>query len=261
MHMESNAHERDKRISFDSATHIYHVDGVECYTSATGLVGKFFSKFDADKTIAQYYDNWQRKSHPEYGGKTKKEIKIAWEQKSRNSAELGARLHEAIEMHYRGGSPDIEGIEEDYARFLSFREEHPHLNPYRIEWRIGTDPDVGIAGTIDMCFTAEGDPEGSVHLYDWKRTEKDIVATGFRGQTGLGPLAHLPDANYFHYSMQLNTYKYILQTYYSLEVASMHFVTLHSSKLTYNKHEARDLQKEVQSMLQIVKAERVGFVC
>jgi hypothetical protein len=256
--MESNAHERDKRISFDAASHVYHIDGVECHTSATGLVGKFFSKFDVDKTIAQYYDNWQRKFHPEYGGKTKEEIKVAWEQKGRNNAELGTRLHEAIESYYRGGSPNIEDIEEDYARFLSFRDEHPHLNPYRIEWRIGTDADVGIAGTIDMCFTAEGDPEGSVHLYDWKRTEKNIVETGFRGRNGLGPLAHLPDANYFHYSMQLNTYKYILQTYYSLKVASMHFVTLHNSKLTYNKYEAKDLQREVQSMLQTVKEERVG---
>jgi hypothetical protein len=117
---------------------------------------------------------------------------------------------------------------------------------------------VGIAGTIDMCFTAEGEHEGSVHLYDWKRTEKEISKTGFRGQTGFGPLGHLPDTNYFHYSMQLNTYKYILQAYYNLEVASMHFVTLHNSKLTYHKHKARDLQGEVKSMLQIVKGELLG---
>jgi hypothetical protein len=41
----------------------------------------------------------------------KEEIKVAWEQKGRDSAELGTRLHEAIEMHYRGGIPDLEGIE------------------------------------------------------------------------------------------------------------------------------------------------------
>ncbi len=36
-----------------------------------------------------------------------------------------------------------------------------------------------------MCFTAEGETEGSEQLYDWKRTEKEISTTGSRGKNGV----------------------------------------------------------------------------
>ena len=106
-----------------------------------------------------------------------------------------------------------------------------------------------------MCFTDDRDPPGTIHIYDWKRTKKDIAMVGFRGQTGLGPLAHIPDTNYFHYCIQLNTYKYILEMYYNLKVASMYFVKLHNSCPVYGKYEVIDFQPEVHQILQMMKKE------
>lgn len=254
-----NVHVRDNRITFDPGKHIYHIDGIKCSTSVTGLIERFFPKFDVDRTIDQFYDNWQRRPHPKYGGKTKDEIRDGWEQEGIVGSTLGTRLHEAIETFYKGGVPFIEGVEDDYALFVDFQKDHKHLKPYRIEWRIGTDPDIGLAGTIDMCFTSDEDPPDMVHIYDWKRTKKEITKIGFRGQTGIGPLIHIPDTNYFHYCIQLNTYKYILQTYYNLRVGSMYFVKLHSSSCpAYDKHEVRDFQPEVKKLLYIMKQSRMA---
>ena len=33
-------------------------------------------------------------------------------------------------------------------------------------------------------------------------------------QVGLGPLSHLPDCNYWHYSLQLNVYRWVLENLY-----------------------------------------------
>jgi hypothetical protein len=44
-----NKHERDDRIQFEEASHIYTVDGVRAgWTSCTGFLHNFFSHFDAD---------------------------------------------------------------------------------------------------------------------------------------------------------------------------------------------------------------------
>ncbi len=80
-------------------------------------------------------------------------------------------------------------------------------------------------------------------------SKKAITMVGFRGQTGIGPLSHIPDTNYFHYCIQLNLYKYILQKYYGLRVGSMYFVKLHHvSCPAYVKYEVKDLQEEVEQL-------------
>ena len=245
-----NPHERDKRITFDAANHIYHIDGIQCNTSVTGVVAKFFPKFDIDGTIDRYHKRWQQNNHPKYGGKTKDEIKTIWEQDGEIGGKLGTRLHEAIETFYKGGTPFIDEVEADYALFESFLKDHQHLKPYRIEWRIGTEPDIGIAGTIDMCFTEDGLPTDTVDLIDWKRLKKEVAMVGFRGQMGFTPLSHIPDTNYFHYCIQLNLYKYILEKYYGLKVRNMAIVVMHRIHQRYIKCPIDDLQKEVADIFE-----------
>jgi hypothetical protein len=256
--MWRNTHERDHRLTFDPVNHIYHIDGVEAFASATGLVSSFFPKFDAIKVVDQYYDKWQRTNHPKYGGLSKEEILTAWTDEGDESSEFGTRLHESIENTYKGEEPFIEGIEKEYALFTAFKNKYPQLVPYRIEWRVCTNPDIGVAGSIDMCFTSTNDKaeKKKIHIFDWKRTKKDITTVGFRGQTGLYPLQHVPDTNFYHYAIQLNIYKYILEAYYKLQVGSMHFVKLHPSQDDYSMHRLPELQQEVHVMLGIVKKKR-----
>lgn len=254
--MWQKTHERDQRITFDAEKHIYYIDNIECSLSVTGLVHSFFPKFDPIATIDQYYDRWQRYRHPKYYGLSKEDIIQQWIDTGDEGSALGTQLHEAIETFYKGGTPNIVGIEEDYAHFVAFQKKYSHLVPYRIEWRVSTEPDIGIAGTIDMCFTSTLDPDNRIFIADWKRTKKDVVMTGFKDQTGLPPLDHIPDTNFYHYSLQLNTYKYILEKYYDLTISGMGFIVLHRNRPTYQIYKLGDYQKEVQQMFDIVKAKR-----
>jgi hypothetical protein len=100
-------------------------------------------------------------------------------------------------------------------------------------------------------------------MYDWKRSCKLTEKQGFRGKTMDAPLGHLPDSRYWqhamqppvctlcplltppahllaslltslppsprywHYAMQLNIYRYILQRKYGKTIVGMYLLGLH----------------------------------
>ena len=247
----TNTHERDALIQFDAAEHKYRIDGIEAHCSVTGLIGRFFPEFDAEKTIETFYSGWQAKKDPRYYNKSKQQIAEEWEQNGTQSRNLGTKLHKAIEDFYDdNSSPDLTGINKEFGYFQTFNKVRQHLTVHRTEWRLCTDNDcgitgkVGIAGTVDMCF----EENGVLHLYDWKRAKK-IEKEGYQGQTGFNPVDHLQNASFIHYSLQLNLYKYILENYYGKTVGSMNLVLFHPDNGGHIKRKVGDLQKEVSDIL------------
>ena len=63
---KKNAHERDARIQFEEATHIYTVDGDRTFMSVTTWNHHHFPKFDADKIIRQIISSPKHKTDPTY---------------------------------------------------------------------------------------------------------------------------------------------------------------------------------------------------
>ena len=94
--------------------------------------------------------------------------------------------------------------------------------------------------------------DDSYVIYDWKRS-KEIKKTNNFG-TGFGPVAHLPDANYWHYTLQLNVYRWFLETYYGLKISDMYIVVMHPDNTTYKRFRLNRLEEEVQGMLQARRA-------
>ena len=47
-------------------------------------------------------------------------------------------------------------------------------------------------------------------------------------------LGHIHDSNYWHYTLQLNIYKYTLETKYELSVRDLHLVVIHPENQTNN---------------------------
>jgi len=100
-------------------------------------------------------------------------------------------------------------------------------------------------------------PEGTLLIYDWKRCEA-IVNESFDGKTALTPcISHLPDTNFWHYSLQLNTYKKILETKYDKKVVGLFLVRLHPDNpyKTYERIEVPILEKEMEDLFRERKAE------
>jgi hypothetical protein len=130
------------------------------------------------------------------------------------------------------------------TQFDDFVRSHPHLQPYRVEWMI-FDEDVRLAGSIDFVAL---NPDGTLTIYDWKRC-KEIKKTNSFGDFAMTEcISHLPDTNYWHYALQLNTYKTILERKYEQQVSAMFLVGLHPNFPSYQIHKVPLLLQEMSDL-------------
>ncbi|CAJ1374403.1 unnamed protein product, partial [Effrenium voratum] len=149
------------------------------------------------------------------------EIKSMWQANSSEAAKLGTHMHLLFEVFLNRGIVPLQSME--FRMLLKFLSTLGHLRAYRTEWPIFAEREL-LAGTID--FVAIG-ADGKLALFDWKRTQ--ALRTKFSNRFGKmeSPLDTLDDCAGNHYRLQLNIYKYILETYYGLQVASMYIVSCH----------------------------------
>lgn len=252
------AHPRDKHISFDEPTHKYYVNG-SCVgnISCTGFIHEFFGHFDA-KAIITKMRKGPKWATSQYYGKTDEEIMAEWSNNGKIASTAGTAMHLAIEQFLHGSPEQIapetfDSIEWKY--FMKFWNDCGHdLEPYRSEWEVFTDSleplqgerKIKLCGSIDMVFRRKSD--GKYVIYDWKRS-KEIKSSNPFG-SGLAPLDHLPDTNYWHYTMQLNVYKWILETYYGLEVADLYLVIIHPDSPSYKRMRLNIMTDEVEDMIE-----------
>ena len=167
-------------------------------------------------------------------------------------------MHFAIEQYMHGAYSEIDPAVMDtpeWRYFMKFWKDCGHdLEPYRSEWEVFTDSldavagerKIKLCGSIDMVYRRKSD--GKFVIYDWKRS-KDIKSENPFG-SGLAPLDHLPDTNYWHYTLQLNVYKWILEQYYGLEVADLYLVILHPDQPSYRRMRLNILTDEVEEMIE-----------
>jgi len=242
----SNSHPRDARIRFDEGPHIYTIDNDPSviYTSVTTLNHAHFEQFDADRIIDKMM-NSHRWSESKYFGNTKQDIKKIWSDNGRDASEAGTKMHLDIEYYYNGAPRQNNTIEYEY--FERFAAKHKHLIPYRTEWCV-FDESLRISGSIDMIFE---NPDGTLAIYDWKRS-KEIVKVSRFGKFSITPeIGHLPDTNFWHYALQLNTYRYIIEKNYEKKVTELFLVCLHpdNANKSYQKIRVPDLQEEITELM------------
>lgn len=243
-----HSHERDARIQFISEGHVYKIDsGEDQYTSVTTFIKSFFTPFDADGILKQMARSGSLAS--KYGTKTADEVKVEWKRSGQEAAEIGTLLHENIEFFYNNQetprNPFPEKIQPEFEFFLKFHREHVvpnQMKPYRTEWYVFIEK-FKIAGSIDMVFEL---PNGNLCIYDWKRSKKIEYVSR---KKALAPIQHLDDCNFYHYSLQLNMYKYILEHCYGKIIERLCLVFLHPLHSEYLIVEVPNLQSEIQTML------------
>lgn len=242
-----NPHSRDEFIRFYPRGHRYDIlcDPKSKYTSVTTWAHSQFPKFDADAVIQNIFKGKNWGPDNKYWGMTAEQIKQSWKSNGDSVSSAGTSLHETIEhfmngfgnvhlpLHfthkhlfdmYANEEPDSKPTSQpDWEYFLHFVRDYPNLKPYRTEWMI-FDEDVKLAGSIDMIYE---NPDGTMSIYDWKRS-KDITKANTWNKFSTNPLlSHIPDTNFWHYTLQLNIYKTILERKYDVKVSSLCLVRLH----------------------------------
>ena len=235
-----NSHERDSHITFDEGPHIYTIDGDSSFTSVTTWAHSNFGHFDADKIITKMMKgrNW---INSKYFGMTRQEIKDGWHKNGQEAAAAGTKMHYDIECFYNNMT--ITNDSTEYSYFSNFHNDFSHLRPYRTEWMVW-DNELKIAGSIDMIYE---DSNKNLLIYDWKRCKKIKMAN--KWQSSNNPvLEGFPDSNFWHYSLQLNIYKYLLEKNYGKKVDSMFLVCLHpdNKNKNYLRYEVPNLQDKIK---------------
>jgi ATP-dependent exoDNAse (exonuclease V) beta subunit len=237
-------HERDFNIHFNEENHTYSIlnDKNHKYTSVTTWLHTHFSKFNADKIISNMMKGKAWKEGHKYWGLNADQIKSLWNQNSKLVSSSGTDLHYQIECfmnnnllpkgythldlynHYLTLNKDTStSISIEWNFFIDFIKDFPHLKPYRTEWIVYNE-DIKLAGSIDMVYEKE---DGTLAIYDWKRS-KEITRVNIYNQFAITKcICHLPDTNFWHYALQLNTYRRILQDKYNKQVTELYLVRLH----------------------------------
>jgi ATP-dependent exoDNAse (exonuclease V) beta subunit len=249
--LHTNAHPRDADIQFDEPTHVYTVQGSsKGIISCTKFLHEFFGHFDAKGTIKKMMASPKWTESKWYKpGITAKEIEEQWNANGREASGAGTAMHLAIEQFLNGSEhvilPHIKETTE-WRYFMNFWREHgDDLEPYRTEWEVWSE-DHKLAGQIDMVYRRKSD--GKFLIYDWKRSKE--IKTENKFQTGLPPIQHLPDCNYWHYTLQLNVYRWFLENLYGLEIDDMYLLVLHPDNKNYKRVRLNRMDDEVAAMLE-----------
>jgi hypothetical protein len=61
---------------------------------------------------------------------------------------------------------------------------------------------------------------------------------------------HLPDTNYWHYSLQLNVYRMILKEKYDMDVNELALVVLHPNHPTFQVVKVNIMEDEINAMFE-----------
>lgn len=242
-------HERDNLIHFDEPSHVYTVKGSsKGICSVTTFLHQFFPHFDADATINKMMKS-PKWPESKWYGMTKEEIKAAWNANGKEASEAGTAMHLGIEMVMNDAEsevvPEVKETKEWEYFWNYWREDSKTYEPWRTEWEVW-DEELKLAGSIDMIYRNKHD--GTFAIYDWKRA-KDMRMDNPFG-TGFGPVSHLPDTNYWHYTLQLNVYRWILEKHYNLKISEMALVVLHPNNKNYKRYKLNRLEEEVDEMME-----------
>ena len=226
----------EQNIILNKDTHEYKLlDHTEIiFTSVTTFVDHFFEGFDAQKVATKLINNY-----PKYAGRTVESLIADWDA----AADYGTSVHEELERWIKDGiePSDIKAINgKDWLQHYKLKSDIDILSEV-----IVYSTELSIAGTVDIL--AKDNSTGLYEIIDWK-TSKKIEMVSYGQKMGTHEITkNIMDCNFYHYSLQLSLYRYILETYYGLKMQNQLIAQLHDDGV--NAHVAPYMKDEIIAML------------
>jgi ATP-dependent exoDNAse (exonuclease V) beta subunit len=269
-----NSHPRDLHIQFEEIGHKYTIltDPDSKYTSVTTWNHSHFPKFDSNAVIKNMMrgKNWNPEN--KYWGMTPEKIKQQWNNNGASVSSAGTDMHFDIECFMNNDiipypythmnlyssyfskyyqTHDNKPLEWKY--FTDFVRDFPDLKPYRTEWTI-YDEELKLAGSVDMVYE---NPDGTLMIYDWKRSKEITMVNKYNKYAITECISQYADSNFWHYSLQLNTYKAIIESKYDKKVTHLCLVRLHpdAEENTYELLPVPDMQSSIKELFELRKKE------
>lgn len=232
-------------VAFDSESHTYwNLDDNRNYISVTTLIHRYTQDFDKEfwsayKALEKLLpkESWDiekksllntKKFHKEildvYNisetdfNKAQQDILDMWDEENRKSCERGTKIHEEIEHSFYDNPNDISLQKFGLGGKFECRKDYSELDleygvyPEYLIYRESDDGILRIAGQVDLIVKQGNE----ITIIDHKTNKKIDQKSGFDTATKSNakmkfPLNNLMDCNFYHYTLQLSTYAWILQ--------------------------------------------------
>lgn len=257
-------------ISFYDKAHCYFIDDLQVI-SVTGLIHRFEQPFDSDYWIDvkakqrmkdQTVPRFETESLEDYLERAKAVIKAEWSYKNKHAIAEGSTLHTFIENRMSNKiveesvSGDIlyEEIRDTYLvmkhqanRFYDDFIKTGILIPVKSEMVIGSK-ELKIAGMLDQLFFDTR--TNSLVIYDWKTNSKLRTYNEY-GTKMLHCLSHLDQCELNTYSIQLKTYKHIIESSTNIRLAKeCNIVWFNENNDSFTMFKCHDYEDEVREMFE-----------
>lgn len=232
-------------VAFTNESHTYwNVNDNKKYISVTTLIHRYTQEFDKEfwssykaleKLLSKDSWNIEKKSllntkkfnkdlleiyniSENDFNKIQQEILDAWDEENRKSCERGTKIHEEIENSFYKNPKDISLQKFGLGGKFECKKDYTELDleygvyPEYLIYRESEDGILRIAGQVDLIIKSGN----NIVIVDHKSNKKIDLKSGYNTQTKSTskmkyPLNNLDDANFYHYTLQLSTYAWMLQ--------------------------------------------------
>lgn len=150
--------------------------------------------------------------------KVQQDILDLWDEENRKSCERGTKIHEEIENSFYDNPKDISLQKFGLGGKFECKKDYSELDleygvyPEYLVYRESDDGILRIAGQVDLIVKQGNE----ITIIDHKTNKKIEQKSGFDSATKSNakmkfPLNNLMDCNFYHYTLQLSTYAWMLQ--------------------------------------------------
>lgn len=249
--------------NFVESSHQYYYYDEPVKYSVTQFLSRFSEPFDREGVSKRYADKH---------GLTQEEVLEDWDRKGKISSTAGTIIHSYLENAKRGKTFDIDFSEADKLDIRKEVEERVKvlipqakqfhedtlnkLFPIQLEYTVGIEH--YIAGNIDMlCWNQRAQ---EFQIWDYKNVKAMNVDPGYFDGWCFSPFNKERDTNFIHYSMQLYTYKEILERVLGVQIGGCYLVQFNYNEpdSSFEIYPCKNLQKEcAQALDEMIKEEKL----